>query len=78
MNKLVFRNVPLDEVPARFRQGLETEAQGTVTISVEAETGIAPTAEELETLLAEPRRAPPVSAHEAVARVRRLRDEWDG
>jgi len=88
MNKIVREHYPVEKLPDDLREGLA--AGQTVTITVEEENG--PSLEDLEKmvqrLLANPqpmslrelrRMVGPqdVTAEEAAARIRALRDEWD-
>ena len=74
MNKVVRENYPASKLPAELREGIDPGAKVTVVV----EEQVRPTAERLAEMLVEARKhAPGVTAEEAVARVRALRDEWD-
>jgi 3,4-dihydroxy-2-butanone 4-phosphate synthase len=91
MNKIVREHYPVANLPEDLREGLEEGATVTVVLEVDTQSfdreklvdiAIAAkpaTWEELmemrRKLLADGR--PSVSAEEAVARIRELRDEWD-
>lgn len=91
MNKIVRDHYPVENLPADLRQGLEDQATVRVVIEVEskassdplavpASTGKKPlTIEETLEMIRKYKAEghPSVSADEAVARIRELRDEWD-
>lgn len=86
MNKIVINHYPVEKLPEDMRQGLDERGTVKVVIEEEPRGGTADerkmmtaqeTAEAIERYRKE-RITPFVSGEEAVARVRQLRDEWDG
>jgi hypothetical protein len=77
MNKIVHEHIPASALPEELREGIDASAL--VTVTVQEEEPRIKTLEQLRRLLEDARRdAPGISTEEAVARVRELRDEWDG
>jgi len=90
MNKIVREHYPVANLPEDLREGLDVDAKVRVVVevdvpSVQAEPDFSSdnekplTIEETQQLIARIRAQdrPSVSAEEAVARIRELRDEWD-
>lgn len=81
MNKIVRDHYPVENLPADLRGGLDTHATVRVVIEVESELPqtkpltVEQALEMIRKYKAEGH--PSVSAEEAVARIRELRDEWD-
>lgn len=81
MNKIIRENYPAAKLPDDLREGLEPGA--TVRVIVETrETNKMPrrSLAELKKLVDDLKSRPgfkPAAAHEAVQRIRDLRDEWD-
>jgi len=77
MNKVVHEHLKASELPEKLREGIDASAVVTVTVQEES-TGITDP-DVLRRLLDEARAdAVGISTDEAVARIRALRDEWDG
>lgn len=75
MNRVVKEHYPASKLPEDLREGIEPGRQVKVTVEEEA---VPPTREQLTALIEDARRhAKGVTAEEAVARIRELRDEWD-
>lgn len=81
MNKIVRENYPASKLPEDLREGLDPGS--TVRVVIEAGDAIGKprkTFYELKKLIDELKSRPdfkPVTADEAVQRIRALRDEWD-
>lgn len=81
MNKIVKQHYPAAKLPVELREGIDP--QGRVTVTVIEEEKPPKHVMTLEEIIAEANRLKreghiePVSAEEAVARIRALRDEWD-
>jgi len=83
MNKIVREHYPVERLPEDLRA--ELAGQSTVTVTIEEEPPKQPVSvrSPLTDVLAEARRLreagviKSVTAEEAVARIRALRDEWD-
>ncbi|MEZ5786386.1 MAG: hypothetical protein R3D62_07915 [Xanthobacteraceae bacterium] len=81
MNKIVRENYPASKLPEDLREGLDPSS--TVRVVIEAGDAIGKprkTFSELKKLIDELKLQPdfkPVTADEAVQRIRALRDEWD-
>ena len=76
MNKIIRKHYPASRLPAELRGNISSEA--TVEVIIEEEAAPAPSRDELIRLTHEARaHAKPISEEEAVARIRKLRDEWD-
>lgn len=90
MNRIVREHYPVANLPEDLREGLDADAK--VRVVVEVDVSPQPSApffssgnqkpltiEETQLLIARIRAQdrPTVSAEEAVARIRELRDEWD-
>lgn len=77
MNKIVHEHLKASELPERLREGIDAAATVTVIVQEESKGERLPR-DELRRLLVEARHnASGISTDEAVARVRKLRDEWE-
>lgn len=72
MNKIVREHYPVRQLPEDLRRGLDLN--GNVRVVLEEQTG--PSAEQLRRSLENARKLHPIG-DDPVARIRRLRDEWD-
>lgn len=90
MNKIVREHYPVANLPEDLREGLDVDAKVRVVVEVDMPSSPSEpnfsaghekplTIEETQILIARIRAQdrPSVSAEEAVARIRELRDEWD-
>ena len=77
MNKIVHEHLRASDLPEKLRGSIAASA--TVTVTIQEEAGSSrPSRDYLKKLLDDARRdAPGISNEEAVARIRKLRDEWD-
>ena len=78
MNKIVREHYPVEKLPEDWRQELGLE--GNVTLTIVAKAEMDADEADLSTLLARVRASrpkPPLTAEDAVARIRALREEWD-
>ena len=74
MNKIVREHYPASRLPADLREGIDPQAE--VTVTIESQTAAQPKKRTLEEIFAA--RQPPYRATEEIVReVRALRDEWD-
>ena len=81
MNKIVKEHYPASKLPVELRHGIDPA--GHVTVTVVEEEKAPKHVMTLEEIIAEAHRLKregliePVTAEEAVARIRELRDEWE-
>jgi hypothetical protein len=77
MNKIVREHYPVNRLPEDLREGLNPNDVVRVVIEeAHAERSGDRSADELRKLIEEARRTAPLD-QDSVARVRKLRDEWD-
>ncbi len=77
MNKVTREHYPASKLPKDLREGVDPGSTVTVTVTVEESSNSENRRRSLVELLEAARRAPPIG-DDPVARIRELRDEWDG
>jgi len=76
MNKIVLEHYPASKLPEDLRGNMSPDAS--VTIVIEEESPLSGSREAVLKLIRDAQaRSRGVTAEEAVARIRKLRDEWD-